>query len=230
MIEELITSKTRSKLLTIFLTNPKSRFFMRELARKTGEYINSVRQELNKLEEMGLINSQNIANLKYYSINKNYVIYNELRNIIIKTNPQMRIISQTLEALKQKFGKELSSVILFGSLARNELEFNDIDLLVIVKELPKDWRKSDDITIEIEKIGLKSGITLHIELLANKELEFSVNEGAPLLFEISSAYRVICDNGFFENQMKILRQNMVKWKARKIDKTTWEVPELAVKI
>lgn len=226
---EIITSKTRKKLLTLFLTNPKTKFYMRELTRKTGEYINSVRQELNKLEKNGLIISERVANLKYYSVNEKCIIYPELRSIILKTNPSELLIKQTLNSLKIKFKENLSSVILFGSLAKNNLNFNDIDLLVIVNKLPESWRERDSTIIEIEKIGLSFGITLHIELLTKKEFEFSVNEGAPLLFELALANKKIYDNGFFKKQIIIFKNNMIKWKAKKIN-NIWEVPELAVKI
>jgi len=229
MIQEIITSKTRRKLLTLFLTNPKTKFYMRELTRKTGNYINSIRVELNKLEAIGIIKSEKIANLKYFSVNEKCIIYNELKNIILKTDPPTIMINQTLEDLKKRFKDNLSSVILFGSLARNNLNFNDIDLLVIVKALPKAWRERDSIVLEIEKAGLKSGISLHIELLTNKELEFSINEGAPLLFELSLANKIIYDNGFFKKQIKAFKENMVRWKAKKVN-NIWEVPELAVKI
>jgi len=229
MIKEIITSNARRKLLTLFLINPETKFYIRELARKTGEYVNSVRKELNNLEYAGIVNSESTANLKYYSANKNCIIYNELRNIMLKTNPPSIMEQNVLESLRQKFGKSLSSVILFGSLAKNNLNFSDIDILVIVKELQKEWRKRDDIIIGIEKIGLQFGIPLHIELITEEECRFSISQGAPLLFEISLANKMIYDSGFFKKQMIILKENMVRWKAKKIN-NVWEVPELAIKV
>ena len=101
--------------------------------------------------------------------------------------------------------------------------------MVIVKELDIDWREKDNMIIEIEKLGLEHGITLHIELLTNKELEFSINEGAPLLFELSIASKIIYDDGFFKKQIKLFKENMIIWKAKKTN-NVWEVPELAIKI
>jgi len=227
MIQEFVTSRTRSKLLTLFLTNPKTKFYMRELEKKTGEYINSIRKELNKLEKTGLIKSENVANLKYYIINEKFLIYKELRNIILKTNPSSVLIKQTLGSLKKRFKGSLSSVILFGSLAKNNLKFNDIDLLVIVKYLPEDWRERDKTILAIEKIGLNAGITIHIELLTDKEFEFSVEQGAPLLFEISTANKIIYDNGLFKKQIRIFKENMERWKAKKIN-DAWKIPKLTV--
>ncbi|MBU0629150.1 MAG: nucleotidyltransferase domain-containing protein [Nanoarchaeota archaeon] len=228
MIEEIITSNTRRKLLTLFLTNPKTRFYIRELEKKTGDYVNSIRKELTNLESIGLIIEEKVANLKYYSVNEKCIIYPELKSMILKTSPSEALIKEAAESIKQKL-KGLCSIILFGSLAKNNLNFNDIDLLIISKNLNKEWRKRDAIILEIEKIGLSHGITLHIELISKEEFEFSVSQGAPLLLELSLANKMIYDDGFFKNQMAIFKENMLKWKAKKVN-NVWEVPELAVKV
>ena len=54
MIEQLFGSKTRVKLLQLFLANPGRSFYVRELTRKIDEQINSVRRELSNLMELSL--------------------------------------------------------------------------------------------------------------------------------------------------------------------------------
>ena len=58
MLKELFSSNTRVKLLTVFLTSPGEEFFIRELTRKLGEQINSIRRELNNLKKVGLLKSR----------------------------------------------------------------------------------------------------------------------------------------------------------------------------
>lgn len=84
MLKRLFTSNTRIKLLTLFLLNPEEEYFIRELTRKLDEQINSVRRELDNLKKMGLLKSKMKNRKKYYVVNKNFVAFNELRNIIIK--------------------------------------------------------------------------------------------------------------------------------------------------
>jgi len=55
MLEQLIGSKTRVKLLQLFLEYPDKPFYVRELARAAGTQINSIRRELNNLERLGII-------------------------------------------------------------------------------------------------------------------------------------------------------------------------------
>ena len=58
MLQKLFTSKTRVKLLTLFMMNPGREMYVREIARSTEENINAIRRELANLEEMGLLKSK----------------------------------------------------------------------------------------------------------------------------------------------------------------------------
>lgn len=84
MLKRLFTSNTRIKLLTLFLLNPEEEYFIRELTRKLNEQINSVRRELDNLKKVGLLKSRVKNRKKYYIVNKNFVAFHDLRNIIIK--------------------------------------------------------------------------------------------------------------------------------------------------
>lgn len=85
MLDQLFGSKTRVKLLHIFLSNPDKRFFVRELTRKIRQRINSVRLELQNLESVGLLHSIVENNKKYYHINRQFPLYPELKNLMLKS-------------------------------------------------------------------------------------------------------------------------------------------------
>ena len=55
ILSELITSKTRLRLLLKFFSRPGVRGHLRGLAEELGESTNSIRLELNKLEQAGLL-------------------------------------------------------------------------------------------------------------------------------------------------------------------------------
>lgn len=55
MLEQLFGSKTRVRLLRLFLSQQDDAFFVRELTRKVGAQINAVRNELENLVDMDLI-------------------------------------------------------------------------------------------------------------------------------------------------------------------------------
>lgn len=107
MLKRLFTSNTRIKLLSLFLLNPDSEFFIRELTRKLEEQINSVRRELDNLKKMGLLKTKSKNRKKYYIANKNFIIFHELRNIILK-------------AMNDK-----------DNVARKIMELGDVDVLVL---------------------------------------------------------------------------------------------------
>lgn len=122
MLKHLFTSKARVKLLSIFLLKPDGEYFVRELTRELGEQINSVRRELDNLKKMGLLKSRAKDRHKFYSVNKDFLLFKELRSIIIKTSPQIEAIVKSI----QKMGK-VDFILVSGSLLQKE---SPVDLLV----------------------------------------------------------------------------------------------------
>ena len=72
MIDALFGSKSRVKLLHLFMNNPGKSFYVREITRLIDEQINSVRRELSNLLEVGVITSSNADNKLYYEVNQQY--------------------------------------------------------------------------------------------------------------------------------------------------------------
>src|SRR6185369_15976824 len=85
MFSDLITSKTRVKLLNVFLSAPSEMYHVRECVRRTGEEINAVRRELLLLEKKGVLKKEPRANRVYYSLTREYPFYFDLLKIGAKT-------------------------------------------------------------------------------------------------------------------------------------------------
>jgi hypothetical protein len=81
LIDALFGSKTRVKLLHLFLNNPGKAFYVREITRLIDEQINSVRRELSNMLEVGIITSDSADNKLYYEINQRYEYYVPFRAI-----------------------------------------------------------------------------------------------------------------------------------------------------
>ena len=81
MIDALFGSKTRVKLLHLFLNNPGKAFYVREITRLIDEQINSVRRELANMLEVGVITSDSADNKLYYTVNQRYEYYVPFRAI-----------------------------------------------------------------------------------------------------------------------------------------------------
>ncbi|MBI3963628.1 MAG: hypothetical protein HY341_01385 [Candidatus Kerfeldbacteria bacterium] len=84
MLEQLFSSRTRVKLLRLFLSNPDESFYVRELTRRIKERINSVRRELANLEEIGVVHSETVNRKRYYRADTSFLLYRELRALILK--------------------------------------------------------------------------------------------------------------------------------------------------
>lgn len=82
-MEQLFGSKTRVKLLKLFLSSPNRSFYVREITRKIDEQINSVRRELGNLLNIGILSSEDKDgdNKLYYEVNQNYEHYDALAAI-----------------------------------------------------------------------------------------------------------------------------------------------------
>lgn len=96
MLESLFSSKVRLKLLSLFLLNPDQPFYVRELTRRLDERINSVRRELDNLTRLGLLVSHTEDRRKYYQVDKNFTLYEELRALMLKSGvtPQEKATRQ----------------------------------------------------------------------------------------------------------------------------------------
>ena len=81
MIDALFGSKTRVKLLHLFLNNPGKAFYVREITRLIDEQINSVRRELSNMLEVGIITSDSADNKLYYEVSQLYEFYQPFRAI-----------------------------------------------------------------------------------------------------------------------------------------------------
>lgn len=123
MLKRLFTSNTRIKLLSLFLLNPDTEYFIRELTRKLEEQINSVRRELDNLKKLGLLKTKSRNRKKYYVVNKNFVIFNELKSIVMKAMSDKENIARHLMTLG-----ELEVIILSGLFVGKE---TSIDLLLV---------------------------------------------------------------------------------------------------
>jgi len=97
MLEQLFSSKTRVKLLKHFLDQKEDRdYFIRELTRILDEHLNSIRRELDNLEDLGLILSQEKDKKKYYAINRDFILLPELKALFLKSKElgDQRLIQQ----------------------------------------------------------------------------------------------------------------------------------------
>lgn len=100
MIESLITSKTRIKLLLKFFLNRQTKSYLRSLASEFGESTNAIRLELNHLEKAGLLCTSVQGNKKMFFANLNHPLADEIKNILKKCIGIDQIIKQITSQIR----------------------------------------------------------------------------------------------------------------------------------
>jgi hypothetical protein len=153
MIDALFGSKTRVKLLHLFLNNPGRAFYVREITRKIDEQINSVRRELANMLSIGIIKSENSNNRLYYEINQEYPHFAPLHQIFADSGVSDAVgVSEANDWTKRlKPLGDIKAVIFGGKLVHGST--SDIDVLIagtvnktqikkFIKELEEEENKS----------------------------------------------------------------------------------------
>ena len=129
MIEALVTSKTRIKLLLKFFLNSNSSSYLRSLETEFGESSNAIRVELNRFEKAGLLSSFNRGNRKYYQANNSHPLFPDIHNIILKYLG----INQVIDKVVNKLG-QLDKLFLTGDYAEGK-DNGIIDLIFVGNDL-----------------------------------------------------------------------------------------------
>lgn len=133
MLENLISNKTRVKLLLRFFTNPEARAYLRGLEKELENSSNAVRIELKRFEEAGIIIPEKEGNKKFYRANKNYPLFSEIRQITLKHFG----IDRILETLVRKLG-EVHAVYLTGTLAKG-IDSPIVDIVIIAESVDREF-------------------------------------------------------------------------------------------
>ncbi len=158
MLESLITSKTRVKLLLKFFINPLTKSYLRELAKEFDVSTNSVRLELNRLEKSNLLISQTQGRTVQYQANPKNTLFKDIRSVVLKYVG----IDSLIENIISKLG-DLRSAYIIGDYAHG-MDTGIIDV-VLIGNIDKDI---------LNRLVEKTEVLIHrkIKWLILREQEF----------------------------------------------------------
>lgn len=154
MLEGLFSSRVRSKLLTILLLSSENRLNAHVLSLRIGESYSAVWRELNHLEKIGILQSEQFGKSKVFSADPRCPIVPELQGLVLKTEGFGGKILASLSDFPN-----IQAAFIYGSFASGEVDaFSDIDLMVIgeldltvfsvtVSQLEKDLNRSINYTL-----------------------------------------------------------------------------------
>ncbi|NTU74179.1 hypothetical protein HGB07_08640 [Candidatus Roizmanbacteria bacterium] len=116
MLQHIIPSKARRKILTLFFHHPTESYYLRHIVREVDEEVNAVKRELDILHEGKVLHREKRLNKVFYSLNKNYLYFDEFSRIFAKSCPLSQLIHDNIQkigkvkyvALSMKFAKNIS--------------------------------------------------------------------------------------------------------------------------
>jgi hypothetical protein len=148
MINTLITSQTRIKLLKKFFLNSSTKAHLRGLEAEFGESSNAIRLELNRFEGAGLLKSLRDGNKKVYQANSKHPLYKDIHNIILKETG----IDTVIEKVIHRIGK-LFCVYLTGDFAHGK-DSPVIEIILVGEEIDLEYLARKIVQAE-ELVGRK---------------------------------------------------------------------------
>jgi predicted transcriptional regulator len=108
-LEQMFGSKTRARLMALFLAQPEDTFFVRELTRRIDAQLNSVRRELKNLIQLGFLVEEPVTKAlsnklsdkkKYYRVNKDFILFDDLRGLFQKV--QILLKQNLVQEIQEK--------------------------------------------------------------------------------------------------------------------------------
>lgn len=191
MIDQLFGSKTRVKLLQLFYGNPNRSFYVREITRKVGEQINSVRRELGNLQTVGIITSDTNNNKLYYEVNQKFDFYEPL--LMIFGGQQPKVTKRTAKAVTNEY-----------SPAAELKGLGNVELAIYTGQFTRDESSGVDIVIvgDVNQNKLQKFIA-GLEAKEGKELRFT-------LFSLDDfRYRQNIKDRFVSNVLNAKKQVLI---------------------
>ena len=181
MLADLIISRVRVKLLTIFLSKPGKIIHVRELVRQSKEEINAVRRELLHLEKAGMVSKEPRANRLYYSFRKDHPLYFDLLELITKTMGLGGAIIKN----RNKLGR-IKLAMLSGKFARDiPGSAEKVDLLIVGNVV------IPEVAALVREEELRRGREIFFTPMTEEEFAFRKKKKDPFILEILVGSRVM---------------------------------------
>lgn len=129
-LAEALFPKTRQRVLALLYGNTNKSFYINEILRSTGMGVATIKRELDRLQEAGILRLIKIGNQHHYQAEPQCPIFPDLKALVIKTLGIVPALANALQPLKGN----ITVAFVFGSVARGtETANSDIDLMIVGK-------------------------------------------------------------------------------------------------
>jgi len=166
ILKTLFSSEVRIDILSHFFMHPGEGYYIRQLEKILNKPVSNIQKELVKLEKINLFSSSIEGNQKRYTLKNEFPLYNELRNIFIKTAGLSDLIRDELKSLK-----DIEFAFIYGSFASgDETSQSDLDLMIIGNI------SGISINRSIKKVEKKISRVINYSIYSRKEIEDRIND------------------------------------------------------
>ena len=163
MLDSLITSKTRLRLLIKFFLNITNKGYLNGLANEFGESTNSVRKELNNLSSAGYLKKYNKNNKVIYEANASHPLFKIIQTVVKKHLG----VEEILETVLKRIG-DVKKIMILGDYAEG-IDTGHIEILIVGDHISEDYLKEISPKIE-KKINRKVSFFVSNSTLKQKTL------------------------------------------------------------
>lgn len=154
MLKSLIASKTRRLLLSTFFSNLETEYYTRQLASMLGISAGTIHREIGQMETSGILKARRVGNIKLFSLNRQNPVYEEIKNIVYKTEGAIKLVKDAVSGVKG-----IKVAFIYGSFAKgNEKQDSDIDIFLLGDNIDE-----NDLLIKIS----------HLDKQLSKEINYT---------------------------------------------------------
>ncbi len=115
------------EIIELFLKNPEKEYYFREIAKSLNKKPSHYQKYLDNLVENKLLLDKRLGNMRFFRLNKEHPLYEEIKSIISKTIGLESEIKKLIDSLNN-----VEYAFIFGSIAKGTENINsDIDLMLI---------------------------------------------------------------------------------------------------
>ena len=111
ILAEILSSRARAEFFRILFGIECKDYHLREIQRRAGLAIGTIRQEAKKLERIGLVQKRVDGNRTYYQADRSHPLYVTIHDLVLKTTGLAEILRNSLSIDAIKFA------FVFGSIA-----------------------------------------------------------------------------------------------------------------
>lgn len=150
----------QGEILNLMFSNPDKRYYLAEVAKILGKESANYQRYIEKMISDGILCEERIGNMRFFWLNKDYQLYNEIKAMVSKTigiEAQLREIIEKINTIETAF--------IFGSFATDKFNKNsDIDLFIIGEV------NEDNFIEEITKLEMQISRDINYHIYKKQEL------------------------------------------------------------